>query len=184
MHAITARPRTSNGRSGTGVMMSSLLDPENTGRFCPLCCWLRRPIRREAQTFANVPALSFTAVVNGANPLPQIVDHRQYRGSDGLQRDAFHVHGRQLADAPARQAGNAAPRPRASRFPRTLPVFTAGTYTGQVLFAQYFNGTPNMTVPVTLIVAPASGAYFGDVAGQASFSMAPGQAPPSQDHSD
>jgi len=132
-----------------------------------------------AQTFANVPALSFTTVVNGSNPLPQIVTIT----STGNQM-AFSVTpstssgGNWLSANPT--GGGCCGTPEGVTVSANATGLSAGTYTGQVLIAQYFNGTPNMTIPVTLIVAPASGAYFGDVAGQASFSMAPGQAPPSQ----
>lgn len=52
----------------------------------------------------------------------------------------------------------------------TLP---AGTYTGEITFAEYANPARSMTVPVTLTVA-ASGAFFNNLPGGMSFSMAKG----------
>ena len=59
----------------------------------------------------------------------------------------------------------------------TLP---AGTYTGELIFAQYPSNTMALTVPVTLTVAPASSTYFDNLPGQLTFSLAPGGTPPSQ----
>jgi len=132
-----------------------------------------------AQTFEPVPALSFTTVSGGANPLPQVVTIASTAaqflvsatpststGGDWLQ---VTPSGTECCDTP-----------EAVLVSVNAASLAAGTYNGQIVFAEWSSGTPSMTVPVSLIVAPAGGTYFGDVAGQASFSLVPGGAPPSQ----
>ncbi|MGA8150302.1 MAG: hypothetical protein WB952_05085 [Terriglobales bacterium] len=133
-----------------------------------------------AQTFANIPALSFTGVAGGANPLPQVVTVT----STGAQM-AFSVTpstasgGSWLTASPT--GGGCCVTPEGVTVSVNTASLTAGTYMGQIIFAEYSAGTPAIIVPVTLTVAPESGTFFGDVAGQASFSMAPGGGtPPSQ----
>src|ERR1051326_5842629 len=58
------------------------------------------------------------------------------------------------------------------------PSLPAGTYTGQIVFSSYPTATVTMTVPVSLIVAPAGSAFFGDTAGQLTFSLIPGAGNP------
>src|SRR5258707_5771905 len=133
-----------------------------------------------AQTFYNIPALSFTAVANGANPLPQVVTV----ASTGAQMffsatPSTFSGGNGLTASPT--GTDCCASPEAITVSVNVASLAAGTYTGQIIFAEYSAGTPSITVPVTLTVAPESGTLFGDVAGQASFSMTPGgNAPPSQ----
>ena len=133
----------------------------------------------DAQTFQAVPALSFTTVASGANPLPEVVAI----ASTGAQM-AFSVTpttstgGNWLTASPT--GGGCCFTPGGIVVSANATGLMAGTYTGQIAFAEYFAGTPSITVPVTLYVAAAGGTFFGDVAGQASFSMLPGGAPPSQ----
>jgi Bacterial Ig-like domain (group 1)/Viral BACON domain len=133
-----------------------------------------------AQTFYNIPALSFTAVANGANPLPQVVTV----ASTGAQMffsatPSTFSGGNWLTASPT--GTDCCATPEAVTVSVNVASLAAGTYTGQIIFAKYSAGTPSITVPVTLTVAPESGTFFGDVAGQASFSMTPGgNAPPSQ----
>ena len=133
-----------------------------------------------AQNFYSVPALSFTMAAGGANPLPQVVAI----ASTGTQF-AFSVTpstssgGNWLTASPT--GGGCCATPEAVTISVNGSTLSAGTYTGQIIFAEYFAGTPSITVPVTLTVVFAGGAFFGDVAGQASFSMVPGgKAPPGQ----
>jgi hypothetical protein len=133
-----------------------------------------------AQTFSNIPALSFTAIANGANPLPQVVTV----GSTGAAMN-FSVTpstssgGSWLTASPT--GNGCCTTPEGVTVSVNVASLAAGTYSGQIIFAEYFAGTPSITVPVTLTVAPEGGTFFGDVAGQASFSMAPGgNTPPSQ----
>ncbi len=133
-----------------------------------------------AQTFYSVPALDFTMVAGGANPLPQVVGI----ASTGAQF-VFSVTpsttsgGSWLTTSPT--GGECCTTPEAVTVSVNASTLSAGTYKGQLLIARYPSGTPSMTVPVTLTVASAGGAFFGDVAGQASFSMLTGgKAPPAQ----
>src|SRR3981081_2562372 len=124
-----------------------------------------------AQTFYNIPALSFTAVANGANPLPQVVTV----GSTGAAMN-FSVTpstssgGNWLTASPT--GTDCCVTPEAITVSVNVASLAAGTYTGKIIFAKYPAGTPSITVPITLTVAPEGGTFFGDVAGQASFSMA------------
>ena len=133
-----------------------------------------------AQNFYNVPALSFTMVVGGANPLPQVVGV----ASTGTQflfsvTPSTSSGGSWLSASPT--GGGCCATPEAVTVSVNATTLTAGTYNGQIVFAQYSSGTPSITVPVTLTVASTGTAFFGDVAGQASFSMVPGgKAPAAQ----
>lgn len=133
----------------------------------------------QAQTFYNVPALSFTTVVNGANPLPQIVTI----ASTGSQftfsaTPSTSSGGSWLKVTPS--GGECCNTPEGITISANAGGLTAGTYTGQIVFANYPSANVTMTVPVSLIVAPANGPSFGNVAGQASFSLLAHGAPPSQ----
>ena len=126
-----------------------------------------------AQNFYNVPALSFTTVGGGANPLPQVVGI----ASTGTQflfsvTPSTSSGGNWLSASPT--GGGCCATPAAVTVSVNATTLTAGTYNGQIIFAEYSAGTPSITVPVTLTVASTSTAFFGDVAGQATFSMVPG----------
>ena len=132
-----------------------------------------------AQSFDNVPELSFTKTFGGANPLPQIVT----AASTGAQFNvdatpSTFTGGSWLQIAPASGVYSTPAVWVVSVNPAVS--LAAGTYTGQIVFAQYPSGIPTMTVPVSLIITPAGQAFFDDMAGQVSFSLAPGGAPPSQ----
>src|ERR1022692_3322014 len=123
-----------------------------------------------AQNFYNVPALSFTTVGGGANPLPQVVGI----ASTGTQflfsvTPSTSSGGNWLSASPT--GGGCCATPAAVTVSVNATTLTAGTYNGQIIFAEYSAGTPSITVPVTLTVASTSTAFFGDVAGQATFSM-------------
>jgi len=133
-----------------------------------------------AQTFSNIPALSFTAVANGANPLPQLVTVASTGAAMNFSvTPSTSSGGSWLTASPT--GNGCCTTPEGITVSVNVASLAAGTYSGQIIFAEYFAGTPSITVPVTLTVAPESGTFFGDVAGQASFSMATGGgAPPSQ----
>src|ERR1700722_18767630 len=132
-----------------------------------------------AQTFATVPALSFTTVANGANPLPQVVTIASTGTQFAFSATPSTSTGGNWLQVPS-SGGGCCTTPEALTVIVNAASLPAGTYTGQILFASYPSGAITKTVPVSLIVAPAGGTFFGDVAGQASFSMVPGGAPPSQ----
>ncbi len=132
-----------------------------------------------AQSFYNVPALSFTKTFGGANPLPQVLT----AASDGVQFNCdatatTNTGGSWLQISPASgvygtpAAWVVSVNPSAS--------LAAGTYTGQVVIKQYPSGVPTMTVPVNLVITAAGTPFFDDMAGQVSFSLATGGAPPAQ----
>src|ERR1700683_1814638 len=109
-----------------------------------------------AQTFANVPALSFTTAASGANPLPQVVAI----ASTGTQfsfsaTPSTSTGGNWLTVTPS--GGGCCPTPEGLTVSVNAASLAAGTYSGQILIAEYFSGTPSMTVPVSLTVAPAGG---------------------------
>jgi len=132
-----------------------------------------------AQTFQTVPALSFTTVAGGANPLPQVVGVASTGTNFTFSATpSTTTGGNWLTITPS--GGECCNTPIGITVFASSASLTAATYTGQIQFASYPSGAITMTVPVTLIVAPAGGKFFGDVAGQASFSMAPGGAPPFQ----
>jgi len=132
-----------------------------------------------AQTFQTVPALSFTTVAGGANPLPQVVAIASTGTQMGFSVTPSTSSGGNWLTANPTGVGCCF-TPEGIVVSANATGLTAGTYTGQIVFAEYFSGTPSITVPVTLYVAAAGGTYFGDGAGQASFSMLPGGAPPFQ----
>ena len=69
-----------------------------------------------AQNFYNVPALSFTMAVGGANPLPQVVGV----ASTGRSFSSASLHPLRAAAVgyrPAPRVGAVAPRPRPSLSP-------------------------------------------------------------------
>ena len=131
------------------------------------------------QTFANIPSLAFTGVVGGANPLPQILMVTSTGTNMNFSVTPSTSSGGSWLTASPTGTGCCA-TPEAVTVSVNTTSLATGTYNGQIVIAQYFNGTPTMTVPVTLTVAAANSAFFGNMAGQASFSMTPGGAPPNQ----
>jgi len=132
-----------------------------------------------AQDFYSVPQLSFTKTFGGANPLPQVLT----AASNGAQFNcdataSTNTGGSWLQISPA-SGVYATP---AGWVVSVAPAVSlaAGTYTGQIVVKQYPSGIPTMTVPVTLIITAAGTPFLDDMAGQVSFSLAPGGAPPAQ----
>lgn len=132
-----------------------------------------------AQTFEAVPALSFTTVFAGANPLPQVLAI----ATTGAQFN-FSATPSTTTGGPWLQVtpsgNNCCVTPSFVTVSVNATGLTAATYSGQIVFANYPSATVTMTVPVTLIVAPSGGTFFDDMPGQASFSLAPGGSPPLQ----
>jgi Bacterial Ig-like domain (group 1)/Viral BACON domain len=132
-----------------------------------------------AQSFASVPALSFTKTFGGANPLPQVLT----AASTGAQFNAD-------ATASTTTGGSwltISPASGVSATPAVWVVsvnpsvsLAAGTYTGQIVINEYPSDVPTMTVPVSLIITAAGKPFFDDMTGQVSFSMVTGGAPPAQ----
>jgi hypothetical protein len=132
-----------------------------------------------AQTFYTVPGLSFTKTFGGANPLPQVLT----AASNGAQFNSdatasTNTGGSWLQISPSSGIYATPAAWVVSVNPSTS--LSAGAYTGQVVIKQYPSGVPTMTVPVTLIITAAGTPFFDDTAGQVSFSLATGGAPPAQ----
>src|SRR5438067_4259823 len=138
------------------------------------------PTALQAQNFSNIPPLFFSAVANGSNPLPQLVTVASTGAAMNFSvTPSTSTGGNWLTASPT--GNGCCTTPEGITVSVNVASLAAGTYKGQIIFAQYFAGTPSITVPVTLTVASGGAAFFGDVAGQASFSMAPGGGtPPSQ----
>src|SRR5579872_4338936 len=132
-----------------------------------------------AQTFYSVPALSFTKTFAGANPLPQVLT----AASTGAQFNSdatasTNTGGSWLQISPASGAYTTPAAWVVSVNPTA--ALAAGTYTGQVVIKEYPSGVPTMTVPVTLVIAATGTPFFDNMAGEVSFSLATGGAPPAQ----
>src|ERR1017187_10489339 len=114
-------------------------------------------------------AQTFTKPFGGPNPLPQVVT----AASTGTQFDvdataSTTTGGSWLQISPS---GGVYVTPAVWVVSVNPSVsLAAGTYSGQIVFAEYSAGTPTLTVPVSLVVRAAGAAFFDDMAGQVSFS--------------
>jgi hypothetical protein len=131
----------------------------------------------DAQTFNPVPSLSFTTVFAGANPLPQVVTITSTGAQFNFSATPSTTSGGNwLSVTPTgTDCCITAEAVTVSVNPASL---SSGTYTGQIVFAAYGGAVRTITVPVTLTVAAASGTFFDDMPGQASFSMTTGGGTP------
>ncbi len=125
--------------------------------------------------FDQVNPISFTMPAGGASPLPQILTINNSVFNTGLNfyQIAATATGGNWLSVPA--CGNAN-YPCGTPYPMTVNVqnastLPAGTYTGQVTIYQDTDPQMSVTIPVTLNVMP-SGAFFNNVPGQISFTMA------------
>ena len=120
--------------------------------------------------FEQVNPLNFTVPFGGVNPLSQVInvemnDNSTVRYSTSV---ANAKGGNWLVVSPS---GNACCyTPLAEVVSINPGTIAAGTYTAQILIAEYANPQRVMVVPVTLTVLP-SGAFFSDLPGQLSFSV-------------
>lgn len=132
-----------------------------------------------AQTFAPIPALSFTKPFAGANPLPQTLavvststnfDFR-VASSTATGGDWLVVTG----------CGSYCNTPQAITIAvNATTTLAVGTYTGQVVLTEYYGSTA-ITIPVTLTIAPANGVFLDNLPGQVSFTLGVnGEGPPAQ----
>jgi hypothetical protein len=129
-----------------------------------------------AQTFYSVPALSFTKVFAGANPLAQNL----MISSTGTNFNYTAVASTTTGGSWLQILPTGGVLTTASAVAVSVNAtssLAAGTYSGQVVFSSYPTPTITMTVPVTLIVAAAGSTFFDDTAGQLSFSLTPGGGP-------
>jgi hypothetical protein len=135
----------------------------------------------QAQTFSSIPALSFTKVYSGANPLPQVMVVTSTGANLAFDVSPTTVTGGSWLTTTS--CGSWCTTPEALTVTVNPAVtLAAGTYAGQILISVHGNPSNSMTVPVTLTVAAAGTAFFDDVPGQMSFSFATGSGttPPAQ----
>jgi Bacterial Ig-like domain (group 1)/Viral BACON domain len=131
----------------------------------------------QAQSFYPIPALSFTKAFAGANPVAQSLMLSSTGAAFNYTAVASTFSGGSWLQLTPSSGVFATPSAVAVKI-NDVSSLSPGTYTGSVLFSSYPTPTITMTVPVTLIVAPAGGTYFDNTAGQLSFSLTPGGGPP------
>ncbi|HVO60743.1 MAG TPA: hypothetical protein VMT53_07390 [Terriglobales bacterium] len=124
-----------------------------------------------AQTFQAVPALAFTKVFAGAEPLPQVLtiaytDQSTVRYTTAATTSSG---GNWLSVSPA--GSGCCFTPLATTVSVAAGTLAAGTYTGQVVITNFSNAAIKMTIPVTLTVASSGTAFFDDLPGKLSFSL-------------
>jgi hypothetical protein len=135
----------------------------------------------QAQTFRNIPELTFTRQFGAPNPLPQILTV----ASTTAAAIRFTVA------TSTSSGGNwlaVAGCPATCDTPHTLTVsigagvtLAAGTYTGQIVLTEFFSSATTMTIPVTLTIAPGTDPILDNLPGHMSFSLKTnGLTPPSQ----
>jgi hypothetical protein len=145
-----------------------------------LAVGLGQPSQLRAQTFQKVPALAFTKVFAGAEPLPQVLtiaysDQSSTRFSVSASTNSG---GSWLSTSPT--GAGCCFTPLAVTVSVTAGNLAAGTYTGQVVVTNFSNPNISMTIPVTLTVAATGATVFDDLPGKLSFSFTPSKNPVSQ----
>jgi hypothetical protein len=140
------------------------------------------PASMMAQTFAPIPALSFTMGYGGGAPLAQVITINSSTATNfTFTATATSTTGGNWLTINPSAFGCCASTPTAVAVMANPAVtLAAGTYTGQIV-AKSNSGTATLTIPVTLIIHPSTVAFFDDVAGGLTFSFQTnGGAPPGQ----
>jgi hypothetical protein len=134
----------------------------------------------QAQTFQNIPALSFTMRAGGANPLPQVLSVLSTTTNFDFDVTPSTSSGGNWLSYTA--GPNCCATPWAITVTVTnVSALAPGAYAGQLLFKQFPSATAIMTVPVTLFVERASAQSLAALPGELSFSMkTSGNTPPGQ----
>ena len=130
--------------------------------------------------FMQVNPIDFNMTVGGAVPLPQVVTIASTGTAFNFYISSLSAAtgGSWLKISPSSGIYGTPASYEVSVGDATLPV---GTYTGEIVFAEYSANNMAITVPVTLTVAAATDtSYFDSLPGQLSFSLKPGGAPPAQ----
>src|ERR1700733_12117577 len=110
-----------------------------------------------AQSFEPVPALAFTKPFGGANPLPQILNIVSTSTNFTFSATATTTTGGSWLTI-ANSGTNCCNTPSVITVTVSpLISLAVGTYTGQIAFTTTTHG--NLTVPVTLTIAPTNSAY-------------------------
>jgi Viral BACON domain len=133
-----------------------------------------------AQTFENIPSISFTKVFGGVDPLPQVLTVASATATSfNFTYAATTSSGNWLSVASPGCGACSTPNVVTATV-TTSAAMPVGVYPGQIVFTVY-GGVGSITVPVTLTVATAGSTYFDNLPGQLSFtSMTAVGTPPSQ----
>ena len=128
---------------------------------------------RATDTFAPVPALSFTKPFGGADPLPQIVNISNV-GATFSYTIAYSTSsgGSWLSVSPGTGCCETTPSPLTATV-TTSPALAVGSYSGQIVVTSY-GGAVNMTIPVTLTVVATSAPFLDNLPGDVSFALKTG----------
>ena len=130
--------------------------------------------------FEQVNPINFTMTFGGANPLPQTLTVASTGANFNFTTIASTGNGGSwlVADNVSYNNCILCTTPEAiTAIVNAGPNLAVGTYTAQIVFTSQ-NAQQAITVPVTLTVAPASGPFFDDMQGQASFSLLTGSGNP------
>ncbi len=146
--------------------------------FSMLCIWLLAlagsGATAWAQTFQNIPALSFTKTVNStSNPLPQVLTV----ASTGTNFNFYATVINGTGGSWLTQSSNSG-YSQGTPFGVTLTAnpdvsLAAGTYTAQLSLTPY-GGSAATLIPVSLTIEPSSANYFDELPGALTFSMTNG----------
>jgi hypothetical protein len=150
----------------------------NQVRFCALLMCIVFPSMLRAQTFQPIPALSFTMTEGGANPLPQLVTPTSTGANFNYSATASTTTGGNWLSL-SYLGCCGLPTTEAMQVIVNAPAsLAAGTYTGKIVYVWDGNSAVTLTVPVTLVVEPATSAFLDNLPGQLSFSMLTAGNPP------
>lgn len=126
-----------------------------------------------AQTFATVPAISFTKPFAGSDPLPQIMMISSVGAPFSFTvASSTSTGGSWLSVTPGPGCCTTTPGSVTAKV-TTLPTLAVGSYSGQIVITSY-GGATTMTIPVNLTVTSTSTAFLDNLPGQASFTMLTG----------
>jgi len=131
--------------------------------------------------FRQINPLAFTMVAGGANPLPQVITVASTGANFTFLAAAVNSTGGNWLSISPSAYGYGISTPEAITVTANPAVtLTAGTYSSQIVITAA-GGTQNITVPVTLTIAPKTASFFDSLPGQLSYSMLTGgTAPPAQ----
>jgi hypothetical protein len=123
--------------------------------------------------FTQMNPVGFTMPFGGTNPLPQVLNITMTDNSTiRFSASASSAKGGSwLSISPS--GGGCCFTPLAVTASVSASTLAAGTYTGEIIITEFANPGRSMTIPVTLTIA-ASGAFFDNLPGGLSFSVASG----------
>jgi hypothetical protein len=132
----------------------------------------------QAQTFQNIPSLSFTMPFGGANPLPEIVTGTSTGAAFSFyQQTSTSSGGNWLSASNCNNGDYPCTTPSAVPVTVSASGLAAGTYQGQIEFIDE-NNNSTMTVAVTLTVAETSAPFFDNLPGGLTYFLKSGSTTP------